>query len=59
MTLLLSIIIVLGSFALAWYLWQRLVSNSEKLKALHEELARQERELQRRMIEAETTQTHE
>jgi len=59
MTLLLSIIIVFGGFGLAWYLVQRLTANAARLKELHEDLARQDRELQRRLLEIENKQTHE
>ena len=58
-SLVLSIFIVVGSFALAWYLWQRLLTSAERLKELHEDLARKDHELQSRMIEIETTQTSE
>ncbi len=50
-SLLLSILVVIGSLALAFYLWQRLVGNAARLKDLHEELERNDRDLQRRMIE--------
>ena len=50
-SILLSILVVIGSLALAFYLWQRLVNNAAKLKELHEELERNDRDLQRRMIE--------